>query len=291
MKKGTGYALPGTYQSGSTKSVVFIDAGQTVTGRVSLTASSKTKPITRLIFAGKPSWFIMDSHRPHSFLTVHAGIILAAVFAILVTGCISPFPPPETPVTAVPPATSSPVTGTSTGLSAPEGTPLLTANLPYGVTISYPQDWDRKDVGTTGARDYGRTTTNIANFFSPFAVPSDISSYTTLAIDIDQSPGMELEQYFNLATVAIGEREGSPIQITKHSYRLKISGYKSYELDWQTKDTRGVYIFTAAKDDVYIFSFRSPNKAPASGAFSAEIEKMYKSVILNPPDPSLVKHR
>ena len=151
MKKGTGHALPGTYQSGSTKSVVFIDAGQTVTGRVSLTATPKQNRSQGSSLPENHHGSLWTATVPTVFLTVHAGIILAAVFAILVTGCISPFPPPETPVTAVPEATSSQVTGTATGPSAPEGTPLLTANLPYGVTISYPQDWDRKDVGTTGS--------------------------------------------------------------------------------------------------------------------------------------------
>ena len=234
---------------------------------------------------------MMTSHRSRRFFPVPAGIVLVTVFVVLVTGCVSSFPPPGTPATAVPEAPPATAAGTSPAPSATEGALPLTANLPYGVTISYPQDWERKDVGTTGDRDYGRTTINIANFFSPFAIPSDTSSYTTLAIDIDQSPGMELEQYFNHATVAIGEREGSPIQITKHSYQLKISGYNSYELDWQTKDTRGLYIFTGANGYIYIFSFRSPNKPPAAGAFSAEIEEMYKSVRLDPPDLSLVKHR
>lgn len=233
----------------------------------------------------------MTRHGSRRFLLVPAGIVIAMVFSIAVTGCIAPFPSRDMPATPVPSATPATAAGATPGPTTTAGELPLTANLPYGVTISYPQDWERQDVGTSGARDYGRTTINIANFFSPLAVPKDALSYTTLAVDIDQSPGMDLEQYFNLATVALGEREGSPIAITKHSFQLRISGYNSYELDWLTKDTRGLYIFTGANGNIYIFSFRSQNELPASVAFSGEIEEIYKSIRLTPPDPSLVKHR
>jgi hypothetical protein len=229
----------------------------------------------------------------YRFLSLSAGILLVAVVAVFFMGCIVPVPQQGVP--SVPaPSPASPVTVPVS--SAPVGTgttkPItLTATLPYGVTISYPQDWERNDVGTADVRDYGRTTVNIANFFSPAAIPKDPESYTTLGIDIDQSVDTDLEQYFNLATLALGKYYGSPFDITKHSYQLKISGYKSYELDWQTRSTRGIYIFTEAKGDIYIFSFKSQNTPPASGAFSDEIVEMYKSVTLNPPDVSFVKHR
>lgn len=237
----------------------------------------------------------MNLHPPRRFLWVHAVLALAAVFAVLFMGCTAP-QQASSPTVAASPVPTAFTAAATEATSAPIATvsevPLLTANLPYGVAITYPQNWERKDVGTSEVRDYGRNTVNIANFFSPDALPGDSESYTTLGIDIDQSPDVtDLEQYFNLATVGLGKYYGPSFEITKHSYQLKISGYKSYELDWQTKDEKGLYIFTEAKGDVYIFAFKSKNKPVASGAYSAEIEQMYKSVGLNPPDLVVVKHR
>jgi hypothetical protein len=238
----------------------------------------------------------MNVHSSRRTPAIHAVLALAVVFVILFMGCILPQQAPAQATAATPVPTAPAATVATEATSAPIATasevPTVTGNLPYGVTIAYPQNWERKDVSTSAVRDYGRNTVNIANFFSPDAIPSDSESYTTLGIDIDQSPDTtDLEQYFNLATVGLGKYYGSSFDITKHSYQLKISGYKSYELDWQTKDEKGLYIFTEAKGDVYIFAFKSPNKPMASGAYSAEIEQMYKSVSLNPPDPVLVKHR
>ncbi len=219
-----------------------------------------------------------------------AGLILVAIAVVLAMGCVAPQQEIlATPVPASPSGVPVPTAPVATVTVTPS---TLTTVLPNGVTISYPRDWERNDAGTADIRDYGRTTVNIANFFSPDAIQGDPKSYTVLSIDIDQAPDTEdLKQYFNLATIALGKYYGSSFDITKHSYQLTISGYKSYELDWKTDNSRGLYIFTEAKGDVYIFAFRSPNTPVASGAYSAEIEQMYKSVVLNPPDALPVKHR
>ena len=228
---------------------------------------------------------------------IHAGLVLIAIFAVIMMGCVlpnpqgsSPQPAPATPAATAVPAAAATLESpayVATGTTVP----FLTANLPYGVTMSYPQNWEMKEVGTSDVRDYGQTTVNIANFFSPEAIRGDPESYTSMSIDIDQSVDTDLEQYFNLATVALGKYYGPSWDITKHSYQLKISDYKSYELDWQTKDERGLYIFTFAKGDVYIFSIKSPNKPKAAGEYSAEVEQMYKSVRLDPADVLVAKHR
>jgi hypothetical protein len=53
-------------------------------------------------------------------------------------------------------------------------------------------------------------------------------------------------------------------------------GYKSYELDFDTKDMRGKYIFTNVHGTIYIFSFRNPSP------YSKEVENIYKSIIISP---------
>lgn len=225
------------------------------------------------------------------FVSLHGGLILVAFAAVFFMGCIAPQDSPAVPATAAPTAQVTAGISTVPVATVTALPPTLTASLPSGVTISYPRDWERKDVGTTDLRDYGRSTLNIANFFSPVATSGDPGSYTSLSIDIDQTVDIDLEQYFNLATLALGKYYGQSFDITKHSYQLKVSDYKSYELDWQSNDKRGIYIFTEAKGDVYIFAFKSPNTPAASGAYTTEIMQMYKSVSLNPPDVTSVKQR
>ena len=169
---------------------------------------------------------------------------------------------------------------------------VITASvdLPYGITISYPQDWQMEESSETGLRDYGRTTINIAKFFSPAITPErrkdagpnvDQSTYTTLSIDVDPNRVSDFEKYFNLAVVAI-QKEYGTIEITKHNYQLKISvnkkfsGYKSYQLDFDTKNMRGTYIFTYVDGTVYIFSFKNPSP------YSTEVQDMIKSIIIVP---------
>ena len=143
----------------------------------------------------------------------------------------------------------------------------VSASLPYGVTISVPADWKRENVLSSGARDYGTTTVNIANFYSPNAIPGDQSSYIALRVDIDQSPGADFEKYFNNATLAVQKTYDALTDVQVHSYTLMISGYKSYELDFQTKEVKGTYIFTSTENGMYIFSFKVPNKQPAVQVF------------------------
>jgi hypothetical protein len=166
---------------------------------------------------------------------------------------------------------------------------MITANLPSGVTIAYPGTWERQDVLTTGVRDYGRDTVNIANFFSPNEIPGDTRSYNSLSIDLDRNVAGDFDTYFNQATLAVGKTYGT--QMEAHSYTLKISGYDSYELDFQTKDVKGSYIFTKTDGSIYIFAFKGPNKPIAVTALSNEIVGMYKSIQLNPSTTPVPKQR
>jgi len=211
-------------------------------------------------------------------------VVVLVAAAVLFTGCTQP-DGQQTPL-----ATGSP--GGNSGQGAPA--PLVTkvnASLPYGVNISVPADWTRQDVLSIGARDYGTTTVNIANFYSPSAIPGDPASYTTLSVDVDQNPGADFEKYFNNATLAVGKTYGVPIQMEAHSYTITISGYKSYELDFQTAEVKGTYIFTSTENGMYIFAFKVPNKPRAVQAFQAEIVDIYKSIRINPLTVEVPRHR
>jgi hypothetical protein len=215
---------------------------------------------------------------------IGTAIVVLVVITVLFTGCTSPTD------TRIPAATGSPGATAGQGTPAPVSTSVSTS-LPYGVTIPVPADWTRQDVLTVGARDYGTTTLNIANFFSPNAIPGDNASYTSLSVDIDQNPGADFERYFNNATVAVTKTYGDPTTVEAHSYTLPVSGYKSYELDFQTTEVKGTYIFTSTENGMYIFAFRVPNKPLAVQEFQKEIVDMYTSIRINPPTVVVTRHR
>ena len=213
----------------------------------------------------------------------YAGVILLLALAAIFTGCSQPVST-GTAATAVPP--------TGQGLVAPVQTtaiPMITTDLPNGITISYPNDWTKQDVLTGGVRDYGQNTMNIANFYSPNEIPGDTSSYNSLSIDMDQNVQEDFDSYFNQATLAVGKTYGT--QMEAHSYALKIGEYDSYELDFQTKDVKGSYIFTYTGGSVYIFAFKGPTDPIVVNALDGDKVDMYKSIKLNPPVPSVTQQR
>ena len=210
-------------------------------------------------------------------------VVMLLAVSLLFTGCTQPAGRQTT-------ATSGPGGNSGQGRPAPVST-NVSVSLPYGVNISVPADWTRQDVLTSGVRDYGTTTVNIANFYSPGAIPGDQASYIALSVDIDQNPGTDFEKYFNNATLAVGKTYGVPIQMEAHSYTITISGYKSYELDFQTAEVKGTYIFTSTENGMYIFAFKVPNKPQAVQVFQGEIVDIYKSIRINPPIVDVPRHR
>jgi hypothetical protein len=225
-----------------------------------------------------------------SYPRIGIAVVVLVVITVLFTGCTSPTDQ------KIPATTEPPVVTAGQGAPAPVSTPVqantyVSASLPYGVTISVPADWTRQDVLTSGVRDYGTTTLNIANFYSPNAISGDLASYTSLSVDVDQNPGADFEKYFNNATLAVGKTYGVPTQIEAHSYTIPISGYKSYELDFQTAEVKGTYIFTSTENGMYIFAFKVPNKPPAVRVFQGAIVDIYKSIRINPPTVVVTQYR
>src|SRR5674476_1283902 len=175
-----------------------------------------------------------------------AVVVLVAV-SVLFTGCTSNSGQGmPAPVSTPAPSSTSAAVGTPApvGTSAPVGT-HMSSSLPYGVTISVPADWTRQDVLASAVRDYGTTTVNIANFYSPNAISGDPAADSALSVDVDQDPGVDFEKFFNNATLAVGKTYGVPTMIEAHSYTMTISGYKSYELDFQTPDVKGCLLYTS----------------------------------------------
>jgi hypothetical protein len=142
-----------------------------------------------------------------------------------------------------------------------------------------------------GVRDYGTAAENIANFYSPPAIPADRSSYITMGVDFDRIPGRDFEKYFNNATVAVQKTYEAQNHVEIHSSSLKISGYKSYKLDFLTEQVKGTYIFTSTEYGMYIFTFRVPNKPRAVQAFNGAVGDMYKSIRINHPVVDVTPYR
>ena len=278
------------------------------TGYLIITSQCNYNPYAYVLFRGSP---VMALKRKYVVCQV---TVVLLVSAVMVAGCISvqfnprdilgqkgtPVPtqvpvivttaiPATTAVvvtTAIPVTTRTPAT-TATALP-PRTSPAtpadaITANLPYGVTISYPRDWILEETGVAVTRDYGRDVVNIANLFSPAIPPwrkmtgpnPDPSDHTILTVDVDDAGVTDFEGYFNRVTVALQDEYGS-IDITRHDFQLSISGYKAYRMDFDAKDLRGTYIFTKAGGYVYIFSFSNPTP------YSSEVEEIYKSIVISP---------
>ena len=202
-------------------------------------------------------------------------VVLVAV-SVLFAGCTSD--PSRTPAssTAAPAATAgtAPVPGAVTG-AMPGST-----SLPYGVSIAVPATWMREDLLTSGERDYGRTTVRIATFTSP----GDAASGNTLTVDIDKSAGSDFEGYFNKATLAVEKTYDTADHGHAKSVTLQISGYKSYELDFDSLEVKGSYIFTSTDKGMYIFAFKGPNKPVPVHMYEGEISDMIKSIRITPSD-------
>ena len=221
-------------------------------------------------------------------------VIVLIAGAVLLAGCVTSQKksPAEQPLLLVTPEASSDANAGPAQPAFGSQTGMTTAVLGHGITISYPVDWRKEETDTTVTRDYGRSVINVANFYSPeitsdrafAAAPNpDKARLTTLTVDVDPVAAPDFERYFNLATLAV-QGQYSSVQITKRNVQLKISitntfpGYKSYELDFDTPDRRGRYLFTNVGGTIYVFSFRNPSP------YSKEIEEIYKSIIIVPAE-------
>jgi len=211
-------------------------------------------------------------NRSHVF-PLCGGVLLILVLSVILSGCTQPSSPAPA---ATPVPTSTPVP------PQPAAATTVTATLPYGVTISVPGDWKRVDTLSKGTTDYGRNAVSIATCTSPPEIAGDSSSANTLDVDIDQNVPDKFDAYFNNATIAVRNTYGNPNLVQAHSITLKVGGYDTYELDWQSGDAKGSYFFTDVNGSIYIFAFKGPSQAPAVQALQGEITDIYKSITITP---------
>lgn len=166
--------------------------------------------------------------------------------------------------------------------------PTIPLSLPYDITISYPSNWEVETLDETSFREYGRTTTNIVNFFSPdityersYGIPNpDTSAYTTFSIDVDTQTHSDEDRYFNLATVKIQDYLGS-IEITRHEQLPKheiISGFKTYGLEFISKEKIRHYRFVNVNGRFIVITIKNPLP------YSEEVAEMLSSIKITPDD-------
>jgi hypothetical protein len=231
-------------------------------------------------------------------LVIYTIMILFLFTAVILAGCVSSEssqlneqqPISQTQIQTVQPTFAQGSINTMVPTQTKDPQLKLYSNSQYGITMYYPNDWKKEELYEIGLRDYGKDTINIANFISPDITPSrikeagsnpDPSTYTMLSIDVDPKNTGDFEQYFNLVCLAIQKYYGT-IDITRHNFQNKISvtdtfrGYKSYQLDFDTKNMRGSYIFTNVDGTMYIFVFKNPSP------YSKEVLDMYNSIRIVP---------
>ena len=232
-----------------------------------------------------------------NLILISVCIVLVLLCSIMVAGCVSGAGSAKS-TTLSASQTEVSVSTSQTLVQAPpivvtttsNSVPTTTARLSNGVMITYPTNWEKEELSSLALRDYGTTSMNIANFYSPTITVQwmkdsnpDPSPYTTMSIDVDPNPVSDSDRYFNLATVALQKEYGS-IDITKHNVMASVSGYKAYELDFDTKDMRRSYFFTNVDGIFYIFTVKNPTP------YSADIDEMLKSIKIVSP-VSTQKHR
>jgi hypothetical protein len=200
----------------------------------------------------------------NSFLLT-GGIALILICIVLVAGCATSSTPSKTEATTSP--TPAPAVVVQTTDQTPVATtstlvPTKSVALANGMTLSYPAEWEMETPGDTARRDYGRITTNLANFFSP---SDQKNQYTSVSVDLEPELISDNDMYFNLATVGVQNTYGS-IDITHHS---QLSGAvdmisacdkcKHYNLEFETKSLDKWYHFVDADGTFYIFSINNPD--------------------------------
>jgi hypothetical protein len=158
-------------------------------------------------------------------------------------------------------------------------------NSQYGITLSYPKDWEMQESGQLAVRDYGRNTLNVVNFFSPGK-----DSYVTFSVDVDPSSTTDLEKYYNLAVIALQDYYPHWV-MTKHDAQLRVSGNSAYSIDYMTplddniNTDYGHQVYTIVQGTPYIFTYQGTNISPTNDVYAAnlgEAQDMIRSISISP---------
>jgi len=203
---------------------------------------------------------------------------LLLILLVIAAGCStrtqasSPATVPGTPVTGnLSPAPSAvPV---ETTIVSPTITPVqdqVYTDPTYPLAMDYPSGWVKNQPDDCSLRDYGRTTCNIVNFYSP-----ENPAYRIFSVDVDPSPGSSLEDYFNAATATLSTYY-APVANLRPTSLYQVSGYKAYRFDFVKLDKSvEIAVFTITPDNkAYIFSYNALE--------DSDFDTMIKSVNITP---------
>jgi len=226
-------------------------------------------------------------HKKTAYIPVCLITGMLAIAFVVCAGCSSP-PAGTLPATvnATPSATTLPPTPAPTTLP-PATTPLPATSVPptptpvqyqtytdptYPLTMQYPSGWINDPVGDCSLRDYGRTTCNIAYFYPR---NTTMATYRSFSIDVDSTPGKNLEKYFQNATVAL-EKSHGPVTSTMPNSLYHVSGYMAYRFDFVKSDSSAeIMVFTIMPDKTaYIFTY--------NGVEDTDFQTMMHSVNITP---------
>lgn len=221
------------------------------------------------------------------FFSVSCMIIL--IGCIFLSGCTSSTPSENTPT-----ATATPVPTQTTLVATAAATPVATVtttglktykNSEYGITLSYPGDWEIQEPDSLALRDYGRSTINIVNFYSPGK-----DTYAVFSVDIDPSSTSDLESYYNHAVLAL-QSYYPHWTMTKHNAQLVVSDDKAYRIDYKVEHEDSIkydyayQVYTIAGKTPYIFTYQVQDIPPTDETYNEyldESQDMVKSVVITP---------
>ncbi|MFZ1896639.1 hypothetical protein [Methanoregula sp.] len=197
-------------------------------------------------------------------------LFLVLLCVIMISGCSSntssstvTIVPTITPQTGANPASApSTVNQMSNAAATPTETQYLTYTNPtYPLTMTYPADWQVQEVDPVNCwalRDYGSTTCNVVNFFSP---TTEFGTYHTFSIDVDSPTTLTIEDYFNKDSGAL-ETFYPGLQVVKTFFQQKVSNNKAYELFFRKGDENNappaIEVVTITENNVpYIISYNA----------------------------------
>jgi hypothetical protein len=215
--------------------------------------------------------------------------ILILICCILLTGCTG-----STASETTPTVTATPVPTQTTLVATAAATPVATAtttglktykNTEYGITLSYPGNWEVQEPDSLALRDYGRSTINIVNFYSPGQ-----NTYAVFSVDIDPASTSDLESYYNHAVLAL-QSYYPHWTMTKHNPQLVVSENKAYRIDYKVEHEDSIkydyayQVYTIADKSPYIFTYQVQNIPPTDETYNEyldESQDMVKSVVITP---------
>lgn len=215
--------------------------------------------------------------------------ILIIICCLLLSGCTSSTSSETTPTataTPVPTQTTLVATATATPVATVTTTGLKTyKNAEYGITMSYPDDWEVQEPDSLAMRDYGKSTINIVNFYSPGQ-----DTYAVFSVDIDPTSATDLESYYNHAVLAL-QSYYPHWTMTKHNAQLVVSEDKAYRIDYKVEHEDSIkydyayQVYTIADKTPYIFTYQVQNIPQGNNVYNDyldESQDMVKSVVITP---------